>query len=66
MSGDATRDATLMDVHIHQASAVLVSAGRDDTSILITLTARHLAPDVPISTVSTTPTIAIVLYWRAR
>lgn len=51
MSGDATRDATLMDVHIHQASAVLVSAGRDDTSILITLTARHLAPDVPISTV---------------
>src|SRR3546814_10565223 len=26
-----------------------MSAGRDDTSLLITLTARHLAPDLPIS-----------------
>lgn len=51
MAGDATRDATLIDVRINQACAVLVSAGRDDTSILITLTARHLAPNVPISTV---------------
>ena len=51
MAADATRDATLMDVRIGNACAVLVSAGRDDTSILITLTARHLAPDVPISTV---------------
>ena len=30
---------------------MIVSAGRDDTSILITLTARHLAPDLPISIV---------------
>jgi voltage-gated potassium channel len=51
MAGDATRDATLVDVRIDKACAVLVSAGRDDTSILITLTARHLAPGVPISTV---------------
>ncbi|MFY7836926.1 MAG: potassium channel family protein [Novosphingobium sp.] len=51
MAGDATRDATLMDVHIDKACSILVSAGRDDTSILITLTARHLAPNVPISTV---------------
>lgn len=51
MAADATRDATLMDVHIASACAVLISAGRDDTSILITLTARHLAPGVPISTV---------------
>ncbi|MBA4355183.1 MAG: potassium transporter TrkA, partial [Novosphingobium sp.] len=51
MVADATRDATLLDVHIASACAVLVSAGRDDTSILITLTARHLAPGVPISTV---------------
>src|SRR5690606_35243780 len=28
-----------------------VSAGRDDTSILIVLTVRHLAPHVPISAV---------------
>lgn len=51
MAGDATRDATLVDVRIDRACAILVSAGRDDTSILITLTARHLAPGVPISTV---------------
>ncbi|MFN4135956.1 MAG: potassium channel family protein [Novosphingobium sp.] len=51
MAGDATRDATLIDVQISRARAILVSGGRDDTSILITLTARHLAPDVPISTV---------------
>ena len=30
---------------------MIVSAGRDDTSILITLTARHLAPHLPISIV---------------
>src|SRR3546814_1817391 len=28
---------------------MIVSAGSDDTSILITLTARHLAHDIPIS-----------------
>jgi voltage-gated potassium channel len=51
LKGDATRDQTLADVRIAQACAIIVSAGRDDTSILITLTARHLAPDVPISVV---------------
>jgi voltage-gated potassium channel len=51
LKGDATRDQTLDDVRIGVASAIIVSAGRDDTSILITLTARHLAPTVPISTV---------------
>ncbi len=51
LEGDATRDETLMAVRIASARAVLVSAGRDDTSILIVLTVRHLAPDVPISAV---------------
>ncbi len=51
LAGDATRDETLRAVRIEEASAVLVSAGRDDTSILIVLTVRHLAPDVPISVV---------------
>lgn len=49
--GDATRDQVLRDVRIAHARAVIIAAGRDDTSILITLTARHLAPGVPISTV---------------
>ncbi|MCX9147796.1 potassium channel family protein [Erythrobacter sp. WG] len=51
MAADATRDETLKAVRIAEASSVLVSAGRDDTSILIVLTVRHLAPDVPISVV---------------
>ena len=51
LAGDATRDQTLSDVRIASARAILVTAGRDDTSILITLSARHLAPDVPISIV---------------
>jgi voltage-gated potassium channel len=51
MAGDATRDETLKAVRIAAAGSVLVSAGRDDTSILIVLTVRHLAPNVPISVV---------------
>jgi len=51
LKGDATRDQTLNDVRIQQASAMIVSAGRDDTSILITLSARRLAPEIPISVV---------------
>jgi voltage-gated potassium channel len=51
MAADATRDETLKSVRIDAAQSVLVSAGRDDTSILIVLTVRHLAPKVPISVV---------------
>lgn len=51
MCGDSTRDRTLKDVAVHRARTLIVSAGRDDTSILITLTARHLAPRLPISIV---------------
>jgi voltage-gated potassium channel len=51
MEGDASSDETLLDVRIAEAQSVLVSAGRDDTSILIVLTVRHLAPEVPISVV---------------
>lgn len=51
LEGDASRDETLEAVRIAQARTVLVSAGRDDTSILIVLTVRHLAPDLPITAV---------------
>jgi voltage-gated potassium channel len=47
--GDATRDSILEDVRIDRACSMIVAAGRDDTSILVVLTARHLAPDLPIS-----------------
>lgn len=49
LKSDATRDETLKTVHVDRASLVIISAGRDDTSILICLTARHLAPEVRIS-----------------
>ncbi|TCJ40978.1 TrkA family potassium uptake protein [Parafrankia sp. BMG5.11] len=51
MAADASRDENLMAVRVAEARTVLVSAGRDDSSILIVLTVRHLAPKVPISVV---------------
>jgi voltage-gated potassium channel len=48
-NGDATRDRTLQAVHVGRARLMIVSGGRDDTSILICLTARHLAPQLKIS-----------------
>jgi voltage-gated potassium channel len=49
LQGDATRDKTLEAVQIARARAMVVSAGSDDTSILVTLTARHLAPKLRIT-----------------
>jgi voltage-gated potassium channel len=49
LEADATRDQTLQEVRIGEAAAMIVTAGRDDTAILITLTARHLARNLPIS-----------------
>jgi voltage-gated potassium channel len=47
--GDASRDEVLKAVHVDRAVALLISAGRDDAAILITLTARKLAPNIKIS-----------------
>jgi voltage-gated potassium channel len=49
MEADATRDSTLRAAHVERAKLLIISAGRDDTSILVCLTARHLAPDLRIS-----------------
>jgi voltage-gated potassium channel len=49
LEADATRDKTLQEVRVAEAKAMIVTAGRDDTSILVTLTGRHLAPGLPIS-----------------
>ena len=49
LQGDASRDETLLAARIEHACALLVSAGRDDSAILIVLTARKLAPKVNIS-----------------
>ena len=47
--GDASRDETLLAAHVDRAAALLISTGRDDSNILVTLTARKLAPRVNIS-----------------
>jgi voltage-gated potassium channel len=49
LHGDASRDKTLEAVRIAAARVMIISAGRDDASILICLTARHLAPELRIS-----------------
>jgi voltage-gated potassium channel len=51
LEGDATRNATLAAVKLERAKCLAISAGRDDTSILIVLTAHGMAPHVPISVV---------------
>jgi voltage-gated potassium channel len=47
--GDATRDEVQKAVHIERAQSLIVSCGRDDTSVLAVLTARHLAPNLRIA-----------------
>jgi len=49
LQGDASRDETLCAAHVERASALLVSTGRDDSNILVVLTARKLSAHVKIS-----------------
>lgn len=49
MQGDASRDQILAAAHVDRARALLVSSGRDDSAVLIVLTARSLAPGIKIS-----------------
>ena len=49
LQGDASHDEVLEAAHIECASALLISAGRDDSAILIVLTARKRAPKLKIS-----------------
>lgn len=51
MQGDASSNELLSAAHVERAATIIVAAGRDDTSILIVLTAHALAPDVPVSVV---------------
>ena len=43
--GDARREEVLRQAAVPSAERVIVAADRDDTSVLVTLTARRLAPD---------------------
>ena len=46
--GDASQETVLREAVIERAKAVIIAAGRDDTSALTLLTARHLNPTVRI------------------
>ncbi len=48
LSGDTTKESTLRDAGIGTASAIVISLGRDDTTALAVLTARHLNRDIRI------------------
>jgi voltage-gated potassium channel len=48
LSGDATTDAVLKQAGIERARAMIVVAGSDADSVLITMTARLLCPPLPI------------------
>lgn len=48
LRGDATSEELLGRASLDAARAVIVSTGRDDTTILVILTLRHLSPKVKI------------------
>jgi voltage-gated potassium channel len=48
LQADSTQESTLKDAVLERAKALIIAAGRDDTSALILLTARHLNPAVRI------------------
>ena len=50
VQGDASRNAVFDQAAIERARSVVVTPNRDDTAVLVTLTARKLNPDVHIVT----------------
>lgn len=46
--GDARREDVLMDAGVDRACRVIIATDADDTSVLVTLTARRLAPTAKI------------------
>ena len=50
VAGEASLTSTLRHAEIGTAKSVIVTPNRDDTAVLITLTARELRPDITIVT----------------
>src|SRR4051794_14259679 len=48
VAGSATRTEVLTQALVDRASTVIVALNRDDTSVLVTLTARQIAPHVMV------------------
>jgi voltage-gated potassium channel len=49
VAGDATRREVLLSAEAGRADRMLIAVGRDDSAVLITLTARQLSPAVHIT-----------------
>lgn len=49
VTGDATRREVLDSAQVRTASHIVIAVGRDDTAVLVTLTARQLSPRLTIS-----------------
>ena len=47
--GDATTTATLEQAGVREAAAIIVAPNRDDTAVLVTLTAREMNPNAHIT-----------------
>ena len=48
IQGDATQNAVLEQAAVQDARAIVITPSRDDTAVLITLTARELSPNAHI------------------
>jgi voltage-gated potassium channel len=48
VTGNATRSSVLRIAGVPQAAAIVIATNRDDTAVLVTLTARELAPKIRI------------------
>ena len=48
VTGNATRSSVLRIAGVQHAAALIVAVNRDDTAVLVTLTARELAPKITI------------------
>lgn len=48
VAGNATRSSVLRIAGVPQARAIVVATNRDDTAVLVTLTAREMAPKISI------------------
>jgi voltage-gated potassium channel len=48
VTGNATRSSVLRIAGVPQAAAIVIATNRDDTAVLVTLTAREMAPKIRI------------------
>ena len=48
VTGNASRSSVLRIAGVQKAKAIVIATNRDDTAVLVTLTARELAPDIRI------------------